>query len=167
MMMFSRGDVTPMAIAVVGVVVTAVGGARLTRRGSWYAQLRKPSWEPPDWLFGPVWSGIFILWAVSFVLAWNASADDFVRLRLGGVFAANAGFNVLWSYLFFTRRRPDLSLIETVPFLASIIVILFVTAPLDPRAAWLNVPYLVWVAFATALNATIVKLNRASRSYSV
>ena len=158
--------VTPIMIAGVGVVVTAVGGAQLTKRGAWYATLRKPSWEPPDWLFGPVWSTIFLLWAASFVLAWTATTDPAEHLRLVGIYAANAGLNVFWSYLFFTRHRPDLALIETVPFLASIAVILFAAAPLDASAAWLTVPYLLWVAFAACLNAAIVRLNSASRTFS-
>ncbi len=159
--------VTPVVLAVIGVLVTAAGGARLTRRGLWYAQLRKPHWEPPDWLFGPVWSAIFVMWAISFVLVWQTTGGDAARWRLGGVYAANAGLNVLWSYLFFHRHRPDLALIETVPFLASILVMVFVAGRLDARAGWLIAPYLAWVAFATVLNAAIVRLNAASRSVRV
>lgn len=155
--------VVPVAIAIVGVAITAVGGAKLTRRGAWYQQLRKPTWEPPDWLFGPAWSAIFILWAVSFVLAWEATASDGERLRLSGVFAANAGLNVLWSYLFFHRRQPRSALLETIPFLASIVLMILVAGALDPRAGWLLVPYLLWVAFATILNAKIVSMNDVSR----
>lgn len=71
--------------------------------------------------------------------------------------------NVLWSYLFFHRQRPDLALFETAPFLTSILVMMFVGGRLDARAGWLIAPYLVWVVFATVLNAAIVRLNAASR----
>jgi len=81
------------------------------------------------------------------------------RLRLFGLFATNAGLNIIWSLLFFGRRRPDLALIEVGPFIGSIVLLMVTVAPLDRRAAWAFVPYLVWVTFATALNVYIVRHN--------
>ena len=110
------------------------------------------------------------MWASSFVLAWQSTDGDAERWRLGGVHAANAGLNVLWRYFFFHffhRRWPDLALIETVPFLASILVLVFVAGQFDARAAWLISPYLVLGAFATVRIAAIVSFNAASRRLRV
>jgi translocator protein len=93
------------------------------------------------------------------LLAWQQLPDSASRARLGGLFALNAGLNVLWSFLFFNRHRPDLALWESVIFLISIAHLLVTAGALDTRAAWALTPYLLWVSFATVLNATIVKLN--------
>ncbi|MCU0621918.1 MAG: tryptophan-rich sensory protein [Gemmatimonadales bacterium] len=126
----------------------------------WYYGLRKPEWKPSDKLFGPVWSTIFLLAAVAFVLAWSSPAADAAsRSRLVLVYAVNAVLNVLWSWLFFRMRRPDLALIEVVPLWLSIAAMIWALRPLTPVGAWLLAPYLAWVSFATVLNRAIVRLN--------
>jgi translocator protein len=152
-------SVTAIALAAGGLVVTAAGGALVTQLGPWYYGLKKPSWQPPDWLFGPAWTLIFLLMGVAFVLAWEHLPTTADRLRLFGLFALNAGLNTLWSFLFFGRQRPDLALIEIVPFFGSIVLLTLTVAPLDRRAAWAFVPYLCWVMFATVLNIAIVRRN--------
>ncbi len=152
-------SVTAIALAASGLVVTAAGGALVTQLGPWYYGLKKPSWQPPDWLFGPAWTLIFLLMGAAFVLSWEQVPSSLGRLRLFGLFAVNAGLNTLWSFLFFGRRRPDLALIEAVPFFGSIVLLIVTVAPLDRRAAWAFVPYLCWVTFATMLNIAIVRRN--------
>jgi tryptophan-rich sensory protein len=152
-------SVTAIALAGSGLVVTAAGGALVTQLGPWYYGLRKPSWQPPDWLFGPAWTTIFLCMAFAFVVSWNQVASPVAKLRLFGLFALNGGLNTLWSFLFFGRRRPDLALIEIVPFFSSIVLLTVTVAPLDRRAAWAFVPYLLWVMFATVLNIAIVRRN--------
>lgn len=152
---------TTMAIALAGsgVVVTAAGGALVTQLGPWYYGLKQPGWKPPDWLFGPAWTTIFLLMAFAFVVSWTELQTTGDRLRLFGLFALNAGLNTLWSFLFFGFRRPDFALIEIVPFTASLVLMMVTVAPLDRRAAWALVPYLCWVTFASALNVSIVRRN--------
>ncbi|MDZ7631651.1 MAG: TspO/MBR family protein [Gemmatimonadaceae bacterium] len=152
-------SVTAIALAAGGLVVTAAGGALVTQLGPWYYGLKKPRWQPPDWLFGPAWTFIFLCMAFAFVAAWAQLPTTAGRLRLFGLFALNAGLNTLWSFLFFGRRRPDLALIEIVPFFGSIVLLTLTVAPLDQRAAWAFVPYLLWVMFATVLNIAIVRRN--------
>jgi benzodiazapine receptor len=148
----------PLAVALAGAVVLGVAGALLTDIGPWYRALVKPSWQPPDWLFGPVWTTIFALAAISAAMAWNGAPSG-TRLVIAGLFVLNGLLNMLWSLLFFHLKRPDWALYE-VPFLwLSVLVLIIAVLPWSRLAAWLLVPYLVWVAFAAYLNWTIVKLN--------
>lgn len=148
----------PVAVAGALAMFVAALGASATDIGPWYQALRKPAWQPPDWLFGPVWTTIYALTAYAGVLAWNASRPP-LRTQIMGLFALNALLNVLWSELFFNFHRPDLALIETVPFWASIIVLMVAVGRVSRRGAWLLAPYLAWVSFASVLNLTIVRLN--------
>ena len=148
-----------ITLAASGVVVIAAGGALVTQIGPWYYGLNKPSWQPPDWLFGPVWTVIFLLMGSAFVLAWEQLTSPAARMRLFGLFALNGGLNTVWSFLFFNFRRPDLALIEIVPFFGSLLLMVWTVYPLDRRAAWCFVPYIAWVVFATALNIAIIRRN--------
>ena len=132
-MMFGY-SVTAITLAAGGLVVTAAGGALVTQLGPWYYGLQKPSWQPPDWLFGPAWTTIFLCMAFAFVLSWQQLPTDGAKARLFGLFALNGGLNTLWSFLFFGRRRPDLALIEILPFFGSIVLLMVTVAPLDRRA---------------------------------
>ncbi len=138
--------------------VGALGGAA-TQIGPWYYGLVKPSWQPPDWLFAPVWTLIYGLTALAGVLVWNRIADRERRLRLMALFALNALLNELWSELFFGQRRPDWALSEVVPFWLSILVLVLLVFPVTRTGGWALVPYLIWVLFAGILNLAIVRLN--------
>jgi tryptophan-rich sensory protein len=151
----------PILIAIVAtLLVLGVGGAT-TDIGPWYRQeLRRPSWNPPDWLFGPAWTVILGLAAWAGVLAWRQAGDDSgLQARILTLYGVNIVFHLAWSPLFFNLRRPDWALIE-VPFLwLSVLALMLGLAPLSPLAAWLLAPYLVWVAFAAWLNFVIVRIN--------
>lgn len=151
-----------VSIVVVALAIIALGaiGAWFTKLGPWYWRLRKPSWQPPDWLFGPAWTLIFALMGCAAVLAWNAPrASDGQRAAVATAFGVNFVLNTLWSVLFFTKRRPDLALIEVAAFWASIVALIIVVRPVSSLAAWLLAPYLAWVSFASVLNQRIVALN--------
>ena len=149
-----------IAAAVAWCVVVAGGGAWLTDLTPWYRALRKPSWQPPDWLFGPAWSVILVLAALSAFLAWRQAPDRAARLTTAALFVANGVANIVWSPLFFKLRRPDWALIE-VPFLwLSIVALIVAMQPASRTASLLLLPYLFWVSFASFLNLTIVRLNR-------
>jgi benzodiazapine receptor len=141
---------------VVAFVPAAVGG--LFGPGSWYATLAKPAWTPPGWLFGPVWTVLYATIGIAGWLAWEGSAGK-PRLLPFAVFAAQLVVNGLWSWLFFGLRRPDLALVDIVFLLALIGANIFLFARTRGAAGALLVPYLLWVAFATALNARIWSMN--------
>lgn len=139
------------------VVLLAAGGLA-TPIGDWYRDLRKPSWQPPNWLFGPAWTVILGLAAWSAATAWKVAPDAHAAIVI--LFAVNAIFHFLWSPLFFALHRPDWALGEVVFLWGSLVALLVGLWPLSHFAALLIVPYFLWVSFAAFLNWTIVRLNR-------
>ncbi len=149
----------PVIIAGAAAVLVAALGASMTEIGAWYHALKKPAWQPPDWAFGPVWTVIFALAAISGVTAWRNAPDDASRDWIIGLFAANGILNVIWSALFFKLQRPDLALIEAVFLWLSVLVPALIFWSYSRTASLMLGPYLVWVTFAMVLNFEIVKLN--------
>ena len=149
---------TIIVAALLTIGLLAVGGL-MTQVGAWYAALRKPSWNPPNWLFGPAWTVILGLAAWAGVLAWTGAPDGAARVRIGILFGVNMALHALWSPLFFTLKRPDWALLEVVPLWLSVWALVLGLGAYSHLAPWLLAPYLLWVAFAIALNATIVRLN--------
>lgn len=141
----------------IALVVELIGGW-LTELGAWYANLRKPSWQPPGWLFGPVWTILFVMIAISAALAWEQSPPQ-ARPALLVLFGVNAVLNIAWSGLFFRARRPDLAFAEVIVFWLSIASLILAIWPHSQTAALLLIPYLIWVAFAAYLNWTVARLN--------
>jgi translocator protein len=154
----SSGPV-PIVVAVVCLVVMGALGGLATEIGPWYASLLKPSWQPADWLFGPVWTTIYILIGIAAVRAWRR-ADAPAKNQLLWLWIINGLLNVVWSVLFFTMKRPDWALLEVVALWLSIAALIVVLARIDRLAAALLLPYLAWVSFAAYLNLTIAQLNR-------
>lgn len=148
---------SPAFVAAACVVVVLFLGGLATRLDAWYEGLRKPSWQPPGWLFAPAWTTIGVLTAWAAVLGWGATQN---RPLLAVLFAVNGVLNVLWSVLFFRFQRPDWALAEVVPLWLSVFALILALAPASSFAAWLLAPYLVWVAFAAVLNLAVVRLNR-------
>ena len=151
--------VSPNLCAVAAALGVAVLGAAATDIGPWYYALHKPAWQPPDWLFAPAWTLIYGLTALAGLIAWRRFQNRRTRLQVMGLFALNAGFNVLWSELFFGLRRPDWALIEVVPFWLSILALMLACRAVSPVSSYVLLPYLLWVMFAGALNLATVRLN--------
>ena len=149
---------SPSVVAMAVAVLVAVVGARVTALGPWYRELIKPSWQPPDWAFGPAWTTVYIfcVWSVS--VAWPAASPSqrTVYLIAWGI---NLAANVWWSVLFFRRKRPDWAFREVVLLWLSIVGVMAASWPASPRASLLLLPYLLWVSFASVLNMAIVRLN--------
>lgn len=156
----TRVSQVTVPIVVASILVLAVGGWTTTV-GAWYRDLRKPSWSPPDWVFGPAWTAILALAAWSGVSAWeNAIDDGSGRILILALFGINIVLYMLWSPLFFAVRRPDWALAE-IPFLwLSIVALMLAVGRYSSLAVWLLLPYLLWVTFAAFLNLKIVRLNR-------
>jgi len=126
----------------------------------WYATLNKPFFAPPNWLFGPVWSVLYLLMGVSFFLIWKQGFKKKKSIRNAGMFfLVQLGLNFIWSPIFFGLRLPELALIVIVAMGIFIILTIRKFYQLSKWAAYLLVPYLLWVSFATLLNAAIVLLN--------
>lgn len=125
----------------------------------WYATLNKPPFAPPNWLFGPVWTLLYFLMGVSFYLIWKQDWNK-KKVRLAGMyFLGQLGLNFIWSPIFFGLRAPLLGLIVIVVMWVLIMITMKKFYPLSRAAFYLLMPYLLWVSFATVLNAAIVVLN--------
>lgn len=149
----------PLYVALGCAVVLLVVGGLATPIGPWYHALRKPPWQPPNWLFGPAWTVILGLAAWSGATAWVIAPDAATRQAVIILFAVNAVFHFLWSPLFFALRRPDWALVEVGFLWGSLVALLVGLWPISPFAAVLILPYFLWVSFAAVLNAAIVRLN--------
>ena len=125
--------------------------ATRTSVSSWYVELSKPSWTPPDWLFGPVWTALYILMAVAAWLVWRKANSVDMKLALG-LFAVQLLLNLLWSFLFFGMRWPGGALIEIAILLVAILAVAWAFARVSALAGWLLAPYLACVSFAAVLN---------------
>lgn len=155
----------PVIAAILWAVILGGAGGALTTIGPWYRNLRKPTWQPPDWLFGPAWTIILGLAGWAAVLAWRgAGGDPAAERTIIILYAANFVFHFLWSPLFFTLRRPDLALAEVVFLWASVLALFIGLRPYSETASWMIAPYLGWVSFAAFLNLTIVRLNPRERA---
>ena len=139
----------------------AVGrfGAAVTQPAldTWYRDLPKPAWTPPDLAFPVVWTALYVAMAVAAWLAWRAATHE--HRRWGGaatLFVLQLALNAAWSYLFFGLKSPPLALVDAGLLLAAVAATIAAFARLSRAAAWLLVPYPVWVVYAVALNAAIV-----------
>lgn len=122
----------------------------------WYATLIKPAWSPPDSLFGPVWTTLFVLMAVAGWLVWKRGEDRVVPLSL---FVLQLGLNVAWSWIFFGLRRPGMAFLEIIVLWMTITATLIAFFHRSKLAGWMLLPYLSWVTFAAALNFSIWRQN--------
>lgn len=147
-----------LGVAVAGV---ALAGSAVTIPAipGWYAGLEKPWFTPPNGVFAPVWTALYAIMAYAAWRAWRAAAGEGDRRIVLIVFAGQLALNALWSQLFFGWQRPDLAMIDIVLLWAAIATTLVVFGRFDRLAAWLMVPYFLWVTFAAALNAEIIRLN--------
>lgn len=126
----------------------------------WYASLNRPSFSPPNRVFGPVWTTLYILMGISLFLIWKLSPGKERNLAITA-FMVQLFLNFLWSFLFFYFQMIGLALIEIILLWISIVVMLVLFYKIKPLAAYLNIPYLLWVTFATMLTAGYYFLNRS------
>lgn len=130
------------------VAAAAFVGSRFMP-GPWYASLSKPPWNPPNWVFAPVWTVLYIMIAIAGWLVWRSAG-----LRSGVVllWAAQLVLNAIWTWLFFGRRTPGLAFADIILLLASIIAFIMLARTASRAASWLFVPYAAWVMYAASLN---------------
>ncbi len=146
-------------LAVFILICLAVGGSGAAfPPGEWYRQLAKPPLNPPAWVFGPVWTLLYILMGVSAWLVWLRPGLPAARIPLL-LFAAQMALNGAWSWIFFGFHQVGLALIDIILLWAAIAATLFSFWRIRRPAAVLLIPYLLWVSFATYLNAALWRLN--------
>ena len=126
--------------------------------GEWYARLNKPAWNPPSWIFGPVWSALYTTMAVAAWLVWKRGGFAAQRPALT-LFLGQLALNAAWTPLFFGLHRPDLAFADIVLLWLAIALTLRSFSKVHRGAAWLLVPYIAWVSFATVLNGTLWRMN--------
>ena len=139
-------------------LIGALGAFWTSSDGSWYKDIKKPTFNPPSWIFGPVWTILFTLMGISLYLVWIAPSSNIRTIALI-IFAIHFVLNVLWSYLFFGINNPLASLIEIFVLLIFIIITGIYFYTINKFAGYLLIPYLLWVSFASFLNYSIWKLN--------
>jgi tryptophan-rich sensory protein len=124
---------------------------------TWYLLLNKPSWNPPNWLFGPVWSVLYIAMGVSISLVWHSNSP--LKLQAFLIFLAQFFLNMAWSEIFFVQKSIGFALAEMIVMWITILLCIRQFHPINPWASYLLIPYLAWVGFATFLTFTIWRLN--------
>jgi tryptophan-rich sensory protein len=124
--------------------------------GNWYAELNKPAWNPPSWVFGPVWTLLYLLMATA---AWRVWRCIGLRSRPVALYFVQLALNAAWTPVFFGARAIGTALIVLLVLFAAIVATLDAFRRVDRAAAWLLAPYLAWSGFATFLNFTLWRLN--------
>lgn len=126
---------------------------------TWYAQLNKPFFNPPDWIFGPVWTILYFLMAIAFYIVWDKDVKNKTKEQAIQIFLFQLALNLLWSLVFFGFQNPLLALVVIIALWLSIFMTIKYLYKLAKIAAYLLVPYILWVSFASILNFAIVILN--------
>jgi tryptophan-rich sensory protein len=125
----------------------------------WYGVLRKPRWTPPNWLFGPVWTALYVSMAIAAWLVWRERDSHSVTVGLW-LFAIQLGLNLAWSFIFFKFHSPGWAFAEIAMLWAAIAATIMTFGRISKVSAALLVPYLIWVTYAAGLNYAIWRLNR-------
>lgn len=145
-------------IAWLGACFAAAAFGGLFMPGEWYVSLKKPAWNPPGWIFGPVWTALYIMMAIAAWLVWRRGGFKVRRAALS-LFLLQLLFNALWSPLFFGLHNPGLAFVDIVLLWLALLATIIQFWKVSVLAGSLLVPYLAWVTFASALNWTLWRLN--------
>ena len=157
--MKSKGFSLLIFLAVVLLVEVAGGVFTETSLKDWYMSINKAPWNPPSWVFGPVWTILYIMIAVSGWLVYNSDAPRRKKRTALIVYGFQLFFNLIWTFFFFTLKNPILGAIDIIVLLIVIAINIRVFLPLSRAAAYLLIPYFIWVLYATTLNIAIVFMN--------
>lgn len=149
-----------VAIAIPLLVGGASGFFTITGVDSWYQTINKPSWNPPNWVFGPVWTTLYIMMGIALFLVWKEDTSEELKKIAIALFSVQLILNFFWSFIFFNQQQPGWALVEIIAMWFFILLTIFAFAQVNKTAAWLLVPYISWVSFATILNYSIWQLNR-------
>jgi translocator protein len=154
-------NLSKLIVSVFVAELTGVIGSIFTTSSiaTWYAYINKPSFNPPNWLFAPVWTVLFLLMGIAAYLVWQKGfLKKGVRPALD-VFVFQLVLNIYWSVIFFSLQKPAAAFAEIVFLWVAILATIIAFAKISKPAAWLLVPYILWVSFAAYLNYSIWLLN--------
>ncbi|MEO6500236.1 MAG: TspO/MBR family protein [Mucilaginibacter sp.] len=150
----------PLIICIAIPLAIGITAAYFTdAKSAWYLGLNKPSFNPPDWLFAPVWTILYILMGISSYLMWEKNDESILFYKARTVYVMQLIANFGWSYIFFYKHMVLGGMLIIVFLLALIITCIVYFKKYSTTAAWLLVPYLLWVCFATLLNYSLITLN--------
>lgn len=154
-------ELPKLIVSVVGCELVGFLGTPFTISAipTWYSTLNKPFFAPPNWIFGPVWTCLYFLMGIAFYLIWTQDKQKKKVKTASSFFFAQLTLNFIWSPIFFGLRSPSLGLIVILAMWILIVVTMKKFYPLSRLAFYLLVPYVLWVSFATLLNAAIAILN--------
>jgi benzodiazapine receptor len=125
----------------------------------WYAKLNKPAWNPPNWIFPPVWTTLYVMMGISLFLVWKSNVPRRVKKAAIVLFSVQLILNFFWSFIFFKEHAMGWALAEIITLWLMILITIFAFGKISSLAAWLLVPYISWVSFAIILNYTFWKMN--------
>lgn len=141
------------------LLVGGIGGfATASSITTWYAEINKPSFNPPNYLFGPVWTSLYILMGISIYMILQSPKTE-LRKKAIAIFCIQLFLNFCWSFIFFKFQLLGLAFIEIILMWASILTMIIVFFEINKKAALIQIPYLLWVSFASVLNGSIWFLN--------
>lgn len=154
--------IIPLMISIgVCFLAAAIGSAFTTGAiDTWYATLNKPFFSPPNWVFGSVWTMLYLLMGISLYLVWVSKAQQKAKRLAMTFFFIQLGLNALWSILFFGLKSPSAAFIGIVLLWLTIFLTIRNFLRISKVAGWLLIPYIAWVSFASVLNLAIIILNR-------
>lgn len=148
-----------IAVAIPLIVGGLSGFFTVTGVESWFQTINKPTWNPPNWIFGPVWTTLYIMMGVALFLVWKAERSDILKKTAIILFSTQLVLNFFWSFIFFNQHQMGWALVEIIALWIFILLTIFAFANVSKLAAWLLVPYISWVSFAAILNYTLWKMN--------
>lgn len=148
-----------IAFLAIAIVIQLIAGLWTSSSvGTWYTTLQRAPWNPPGWVFGPVWTALYITIAIAGWLVWRKRGEANIRPAMTW-YAVQFALNLAWSGLFFGMRQPALALLDLILLLTAIVLTIRAFRRIHPFAGTLLIPYALWVAYATTLNAAIWYLN--------
>lgn len=152
--------IVKLIISIAIPVVTGLIASWFTSRSvdTWFTTLNRPSIAPPNWVFGPVWTLLYVLMGISLYIIWRRT-ESIQKEKALFIFGLQLACNFLWSFFFFYMRKPSFALVDIIVLWVLIVVMIVRFYRLSPTAGLLNIPYLLWVSFAMALNYQYWKLN--------
>lgn len=160
-MKLPKSNLAKLIIAIVLCQMAGIIGSLFTFQAipTWYADLAKPSFSPPNWIFGPVWTTLYTLMGISLYLVWNSKTKQNIKKEALSVFYAQLILNSLWSIIFFGLKNLELAFVEILLMWVLIAASIVKFNKINKTASYLLIPYLLWVSFATLLNFAIAWLN--------
>ena len=149
-----------LLISIIGCNAIGGIGALVTNPNTeWFRSLIKPSFQPPNWIFGPVWTMLYTLMGIAIYLIWKDGFVTSERRQARNIFIVQLLINSSWSFVYFGKQNIEMAVVVIVVLLVAIIATIIALFKVDKTAAYLLIPYLLWVCFATFLNYSLWQLN--------